>query len=69
VAHSTGTAPTSGPGPPEAVSPDELRGEQLRSADPVVQVFTLPADGDAVDAMIPTYDGQAAGFTYDRSAG
>jgi hypothetical protein len=34
----------------------------------VVEVFTVPADVDAVDVMIATNDGQAAGFTYDPPA-
>jgi hypothetical protein len=35
----------------------------------VVEVFTVPADVDCVDALIPSYDGQAAGFAHDRPAG
>jgi hypothetical protein len=63
------TAPSSGLDRPENFSPDDLRGEQERSGDRVVEVFTVPPDVDAVDVMIPAKDGEAAGFTHDRPVG
>lgn len=66
------TSPTVQPAPngyaewPEGAPRDALHGEQERTGDQVVEVFTIPADVDAVGVTVPTGDGQATGITYDR---